>query len=356
MISLKLTPGIVRCVRMKYTRILLLMLCIPLNQYAGDSTYYVKYTDRLVVSFYQSFIRQYDISMTQHMTRDNQGVSDMHYYADANQVSGLEFDYDKFSLAFNYKSTPSSDFRKGNTKYRNLNFTFGATRWILETSYRKYQGFYDVEHRSPVDNEMYFQQPGMINQALRAKFLYFSNHRKFAYKAAYTCTYRQLKTAASFVLAANLYYNNLYSGTSFFHPDIQSFYGTYASLKGQRVVGLSNSAGVALNLVMFKRIFLNMTLIGGLESQWRRYSYLDRLSEKANYIGLSGDLRVSFGYNGRNFFLFFNSISDMASYGNKQLDLVNKFYSYAFNMGYRFKVKTPKFYQEFQATRIYNMI
>jgi hypothetical protein len=342
--------------RIAYVWVILLFLFLPFRQYAGDSLYYVKYNDRLVVAFYQSFIRQYDIAMSQHMTRDNQGVSDMRYYADANQVSGLEFDYDKFSLAFNYKSTPSSDYSKGKTTYRNLNFTFGATRWILETSYRKYQGFYDTEHRSPVDNDMYFIQPGMINQAFRAKFFYFTNHRKFAYKAAYTCTYRQLKTAASFVLAANLYSNNLYSGTSFFHPDVMSFYGTYAALKGQRVIGLSNSAGVALNLVMFKRIFLNMTLIGGLESQWRRYSYRDRIDEKGNYIGLSGDFRFSFGYNGRNFFLFFNSMSDIASYGNRQLDIVNKFYSYAFNMGYRFKVKTPKFYQEFQATRIYKMI
>ena len=71
----------------------------------SDTTYYRKYNESLIISLYQSFARQFDIEISEKFPPDS-GKSGLHYYSDANIVSGIAIDYDKFGIAFGYRSTP----------------------------------------------------------------------------------------------------------------------------------------------------------------------------------------------------------------------------------------------------------
>src|SRR5215208_6233801 len=79
----------------------------------NDSVYYRKYNESLIISLYQSFARQFDITIDERFLPDT-GKSALHYYSDANIVSGIAVDYDKLGVAVGFRSKPPEDAnRKG---------------------------------------------------------------------------------------------------------------------------------------------------------------------------------------------------------------------------------------------------
>lgn len=329
------------------------------SQTNWDTTKYVKYKDRLVVTLYTSW-RQFDYSFDQNFTNQDSGKAATHYIADANSVSGLQLDYDKLSLSLSFKTAPSNTALKGNTQYKNFNFSFGGNRWILETSYRDYKGFYDM-NTSSYDTSFkrgdpYFQLPSMHVQQTKAKFMYFTNHKKFAYKSGYSYTCRQLKSAFSWVYGANIYNNKHVVDSSFFSSQIRQWYDREAYLNRLDVFGISAGIGASCNVVLFKRFFSNLTFNLYAEPQWRTYSRVGGSISRLCYFSSSGDARFSFGYNGRNFFIAINSLNDFTYFNSSKLNIVSKFISGTFSYGYRFKVKSPKVYDKFKSTKLYQLI
>lgn len=327
-----------------------------LGIFRKDSNYYYKYDDRLVIALYQSY-RSYNILFNSMM--DTTGVSRLNYQADANNVTGIEINYDKFSLSFGIKSTPSDPYRV-NTSYSNFNFSFGGNRWILETSYRKYKGFYEMS-TSYIDSTnnnalTYYQDPSFANRSVRAKFFYFFNHRKFSYRAAYSCTYRQSRTALSWAFVGNIYQNTLSSDTSFFHPRYRHLYGSNSDLNRLGIAGISAGAGFSGNIVLLKSLFFNLTFVMGPEVQWRKYGHYYGRSSTLSYLAIAGDARSSIGFNTRNFFMTISSLNDFYVANGRGLELTTKFLSGAFSIGYRFKVKDPKFMQKVRENKFYKML
>ena len=329
------------------------------SQSTWDTTQYVNYKDRLVVTLYTSW-RQFDYTFDQKYTTADSGKSLLHYIADANSVSGLQLDYDKLSVSLAFKTNPSNSVQKGNTTYKNFNFSFGGNKWILETGYRNYTGFYDMNTGSYDTSfsrgDPYFQIPSMSVTQLKAKFMYFTNHRNFAYKSAYSYTCRQLKSSFSWVYGGNIYLNKNACDSSFFSPVVRKWYESDAYLNTLNVFGISAGLGGSANIVLFKRFFTNLTFNLYAEPQWRTYRWLNGDVSTRSYLSASGDFRFSLGYNGRNFFLSVNSLNDFVFYDSPKLSVVSKFISGSFSYGYRFKVKCPKVYSRFKATKIYKLI
>ncbi len=255
---------------------------------------------------------------------------------------------------------PQSSPQKGKTTYNSLGFSFGGNKWLLETSYRRYKGFYEL-NTGKYDPDfkttgIYYQNPDMLNASLKAKFLYFFKHHKFSYKAAYSCNYRQYKSAFSWVFVSNMFYTTMNTNYSFAPPNVRKYFGQYENMNELNVAGISGGFGGSLNFVIFKSLFLNLTLLGGLEPQQRSYRHTDGQISKLGFIGISGDFRSSFGYNGKRFYLMITSLNDVSYMNRPQLNIRNKYVSGAFSFGYRFKVKAPDFYKKFQNTKIYNML
>lgn len=346
--------------------IIALLLCVPafaqkeVNfSLKRDSSYYYKYDDRLVVAMYQSY-RTYNLLFSQTVTPDSTGRSILEYHADANNITGIELDYDKFSLSFGIKSSSPNTYKKGNTAYSNFGFSFGGNRWRLETSYRKYKGFYDIRtaayDTTYRDSLPYYQNPSLTNRSVRAKFFYFFNNKKFSYSSAYSCTYRQTRTAFSWALVGNIYQNTLSADTSFFPHFVRNMYGGNADLNRLGVVGLSGGAGFSGNIVLFRSLFVNLTFLIGPEIQWRKYAHYSGASRTFAYLTGAGDGRASIGYNSRNFFMTLTTLNDFYATNGRGLQFTTKFISGAFTFGYRFKVKDPKFMGKVRENKFYKML
>ena len=325
-----------------------------------DSTYYVKYENDFILSLYTS-VRSYGITASQTTSVDTAGISGLDYKADANEVTGIEINYDKFSVSFGIKSKPPDTKKKGRTSYNDFAFSFGGNRWILETSYRGYKGFYDLNtaryDTTFADSVPFYNIPSMSNQAVRGKFLYFFNHRKFSYKSGYTCTYRQLKSAFSLVAVGNIYYNKLATDTSFIPHFVRDYYGQNAYLNHLGITGLMAGAGFSGNIVLLKSLFFNMTFVAGPESQWRNYGYYQGQSRVLNYITVSGDFRTSLGINMKRFCMTVTSRTEFGATHGNGIKLDTKFYSGAFTIGYRFKKENdPWVLEKFRRTKLYQLL
>ena len=323
--------------------------------------YYKKYSESFIVSLYQSFARQFDIAIDEKFAPDT-GKSALHYYSDANIISGIAIDYDKFGVAVGFRSKPPKDGeRKGKTNYFNLALNIGGVKWQLESSYRRYRGFYDA-NTANYDSTFrdglspFYHDNSMENENLRFKFLYFFNHKKFAYLSAYGSSYRQTKSSASWVLLGNLYLNRLSADSSLFPAAVRNYYNGYADLDRLRVVGFSAGGGFSLNLIIIKRVFFNLTLGVGADAQWRKYHHADGAQSDLMYISSSGDLRSSLGYNSDKFFFFLSSLNDITNFDSGSLKIRSTFVSGAFQIGYRIPVKTPGFYKKIQETKVYKML
>ncbi|MEO6302016.1 MAG: DUF4421 family protein [Bacteroidia bacterium] len=322
-----------------------------------DTTKYRKYRSNLIVGYFQSY-RNFNNEFQPFNVKDSLGLSKNNYYAESRLVSGIEINYDKFSLSLGLRTTaPKESEGKGYTKTIASNFNFGGNIWYLENSFRYFKGFYDkntgVYDSTFKRTGVYLQQPKMENTLVRSKFLYFTNHKRFAFRSGYACTYRQLRSVATWVLGASVSYNNLRSDSSFFPLVSRPYYGDYyGSMNGLTVVGVAVNGGGAATIVILKAFFISGMFIIGPEQQWRTYSYQGP-STTLSYISLSGDGRGSIGFNMRRFYILGTIITDFSYYSSKAVGLTNKSISGGFTIGWRFRSKTPKFYKKFQQTKFY---
>ena len=350
---------------MRYNINLILFFLITNNLFAQhDTTYYTEYNDKLIISLHNSFSRKYDISFNQNIMKDSISSvkAPIHYLAEGDVVSGFEIDYDMFGISFDYKAVPpDNEAKKGKTTFTDIGLNVGGSKWRLETGYKMYEGFYDANTKNytkPFNDTTspFYQNPNMSTKCTKAKFIYLTKPQKFSYDAAYSCGARQIKSALSWILVCNLYYNKLSTDTSFVPFPIRKYYYDFSDFNGLNVLGLSVGGGFSANLVSKRGLLLNITMALEPESQWRKYHFASGFSTRRNYLAMSGDLRASFGYNAKRFFCSVSSIGDYTNYNSGQLNISNSFISGEFTIGWRFKVKKPEFYKKFEETKIYKML
>jgi hypothetical protein len=324
-----------------------------------DTNYAVNYKQKVTIAANQ-FYRYFEIEMKEKAGTKREPQYILKYRADANAVTGVQISYDKFSLGLGIKTGASDTKNKGKTDYKDLSLIIGDINWSLENSYRRYKGFYDLNTASYDTSyrkgKPYFQNPNMVNELYKTKFFYFFNHNRFSYKAGYSCTHRQLKSSGTWVIVGNAYYNGLTTDTSFVPILVRNSFGPYHDFNALHIFALGGSGGGSGTLVIGKHFFINLTGVIGFEYQRIDYGHFFGGEDVENKLDLAGDIRGSIGFNGRYWFLYAYSTTDFVLVNNASLDITSKFVSFAISTGIRFRVRTPKFYQKFQQSKLYNKI
>lgn len=330
-----------------------------------DSNYVRKYNDRLILSLFSS-LRSYELEFAQKTFPDSLGISKNHYIAQGNKISGFEVDYDKISLSLGWKVAPTdtSTFKRGKSKYSFYSLAFSWKKFRMETSYKSYKSFYDLitdryDTTFTVDNNVpYFKNPSLQNRDIRVKGFWFRNKKgRFSYSSAYSFTYRQIKTAGSFILVSNLFNYSLKSDTGIIPGPSRPYYGEWHHWNKFDMYGLSINPGYSCNIVLFKSLFLNLTASLGTSLQYRQYGATSgniKDSEWAFNIA-AADFRSSLGLNMKNFFISVTNIIDVSYYDMHSFEFTAKFISGAFNIGYRFPFKERKWVKWLKENKYYKM-
>jgi len=345
---------------MRFPQFILLLFFITNTSYSQqDSTYCRKYRDRVTISVNQ-FFRNYQITFKSNFPAEDSVQSELKYKSNAQHVTGIQLNYDKFSLAFGFKPKSTGVGVYGKSSTTEFSFNVGDVNWLLENSYRRFTGFYDMNtakyDTSYRAGKQFVHDERMVNESIKTKFFYFFNHDRFSYKAGYSCSHRQLKSSATWMMVANIYYNGLTTDTSFIPITLRRQYGAYHDLNGLYIFGVSAGGGGSATIVLGKRFFVNLTGLAGIEFQRLDYVHYFGGEDYVAKLNWAGDLRGSIGFNGRHWFAYIYSTADISLINNKELNIGTKYISGAFSMGFRFKIKTPKIYQKFQGTKLYRNI
>ncbi|MBI3510155.1 MAG: DUF4421 family protein [Bacteroidetes bacterium] len=325
-----------------------------------DTNYVHLYPDRFILTLSNSY-RSYNILQTQTMTKDSLGVSAPEMISNANKSTGASIDLDKISVSFGLRTVPSTadQLKKtGETKYSTFSFGFSEYRFRFETSYRKYEGFYDNK-TSTYDTSfhttgIYWQNPNMLARSYKAKIIWIRNKRKFSYGAAYFNTERQLKSAGSFLLISNIY-NYLFSADSSLLPfAARQYYGEYGYVNRFNATGFSFGPGYTYSLVIVHSLFLNLTLTGGIDVQHRDLDAFQDGRVKSYWkTGGAGDFRAALGLNLKYFFMAWTFAADYNSYQFTNYKFQPRYFSVDFNMGYRFHFRERRWLKWLKANKIY---
>ena len=326
-----------------------------------DTNYLKSYDNKLVVGLWHSE-RKFDITIDQKIFSDTSIHSDINYIANANHVEGISFDYDIIGLAFGYKSVASGNKRTGNTDYVDLGLNINTNGFRFENSFRRYTGFYDNNTKNYVlpftDTTAYFQNPSLTISQVKSKLIYTISHKRFSLSGAYANVKRQVKSAGSILLIYNFYGLSMYSDSSFIPPPQQKYYGViWDGLNKMNAYAYSAGVGYTRTFVIWKKLFFNLFAGIGYERQYRHfYTYPENVHYSYWKTWYAGDLRTSFGYNGKRFFIRNSTSYDVNNYESKELNFKMQFIATSFDFGYRFKFKAPKPYRKFQETKIYKML
>lgn len=322
-----------------------------------DTTRYQKYHANLILGTFQAY-RNFNNEFTPVSSTDSTRFAS-NYMAESTITSGIEINYDKIGLCIGLRTKPQENSAgKGYTRTFCLGFNAGGNEWFLETAYRSFRGFYDV-NTARYDTSFrhtgkYALQPDFTNKLFRTKFFYFFNHKKYSFRSNYVCNYRQLRTGGTWLLSANTNHNYLHNDSSFFPAPARKFYLDQAQLNTLGVFGLSVNGGGAFTIVVWKAMFLHFMFMTGPEQQFRTYRYSDRPTKHISYLSLSGDFRASFGFNWKRAYMVWSAVNDYVFYNNAVMTLQNRSIGGSFMMGWRFNVETPENYKKFQNTKLYS--
>ncbi|GAB4147271.1 MAG: hypothetical protein Fur0041_21340 [Bacteroidia bacterium] len=324
-----------------------------------DTNYIRKYPNRLIITLYQAY-RQYDVRFSQTMATDTLGHSSPQMVADANIVTGLSIDFDKISFSFGLKSkepTPYDIERKGRTTYKTLGLSFSLYRFRIETSFRRYKGFYDV-HTGNYDtiSKVFYQRPDMDVTSYRVKGLFIFNKRKFSYNAAYFNTQRQIKSAASWLAVGNLYSYRVMADSAMLPYAARPYYGMWSDMNEYHVQGIAVGPGFAFNLVLFKKLYWNLTMTSALDVQHRQMVKTDGFEKNVWKTGAAGDFRTALGINSKNFFMSITYRVDYNTYQMNNFRIEPRYNSFDFNIGYRFPFKERRWVTELKKNKWYQLL
>lgn len=307
-----------------------------------DSTYFVRYPEQLGIAFYQS-APSYDIELSQKINGDSAGISGIDYRTLASNITGFGIHYGKFSLFAGIK-TPgkfSDRQRRVKTQFTQLNVAMTDLHLRVEGSARFYTGFYDFNSPRYIpdftDSTAFYSDAGMKNRSIKLKGFYFPNEKKrFSYAAAYINNERQLRSAGSWILSANVYHYAVIGSKPIVPIYIQPLYAPYDNFTRITVNAVSAGFGYTHTFTIFKRVFLNLLLTIGAEGRDINITGGDKNLRNKALMYSAYDFRSSLGYNSDHFFLSIQTIVDGNRYNMPEMNLNQRFVNTIFIMGYRF--------------------
>jgi hypothetical protein len=344
------------------SRLLIVFVCLIFHknlqaQSAWDTTYYKSTKNKLNLGFVISQ-RSYQINLN--AINNDSAARDFSYQANAPGAIGFMADYDKLSLAVLFKLKATDDPKNGFTRFNNLALSVGGNNLLFEGGYRFFKGFYDETSAGYLpgynDTTPYFRQASMTANYLKVKGYYFTNRERFSYKSSYSCGYRQLKSASTWVLTANFLSERLIADSALIPIYLRPEYDHGDNIRGIAHLGFGAGAGFSGTLVFWKRFFGNLSFIPSLHVQRRLYKTINDRDTEGYYLTILNDSRISVGYSGEKFFMLLSGTNDTHWLSGKGLRLRPSFISATFAVGFRVSVENTRAVKKVKELEFYNRL
>lgn len=283
-----------------------------------DSNYIESHKSQLTTRLYAS--RKY----TDLKIRDTDKDVTLNYRPNDRINLGFGATYNAFTLniGINFPFVNHDDDKYGKTDYLDLQSHLLFRKLAAEVYFSSFKGYYNANPDENLSNykdagsDTYPQRRDIFTIDLGATVYYIFNHKRFSYRAAFNQDERQKKSAGSF-LAGPAVFTTYFQGDSALIPfNINpSDFSDGVQIKRSRYAKISVCAGYAYNLVIWERIFLMASLIGGPGAGYTKiFTETDDIEGIKKWdLSFIYTFRAGAGYNGKNLFVGISYVNTSVS-------------------------------------------
>ncbi len=240
---------------------------------------------------------------------------------------------------------PIDEYKKGKTNHFDLRFNIYGRSTVTDIWFQFYNGYY-LKNSNDVlpgwNNPNAFYRRPDINVASLGGVLYFNlNKKKFSYKASFSQTDRQIKSAGAPIFGVNWSAFNVRGDSALLPAMIKSTFAPEQRVQSITAITLGAGGGYAYTYVFKKHWFASLS--GTLFLVAQTYSYVlqgNPAPRVAPGLGFNFLSRGAFGYNDDKNYYGLVFISDNIPLGRRAGSVFN--YSFGtFNLMYahRFSLK-----------------
>ena len=260
---------------------------------------------------------------------------------------GIGFNYKwlGFGVAFKSPFSGNDDDIYGKTKRLDAQFNVFSRSFGMDMSFQFYKGYYIANPEDFVknwDKEKYPQLPKLETSSLELSAYYFTNHKKFSYRAAFVRNEIQLKGAGSPIFGIYTRVDIANADGGFIPKSLPDSLGQDFNIKAFSTFNYGLSLGYAYTFVIWKKFFINLSVVPGLGAKSLKISTSD--GEFSPRIGLSARIvaRSAIGYEHKYFYLGISQISITNTFQHNNLHFSAATTKFRFFIGKRFNIHKKK--------------
>jgi hypothetical protein len=229
--------------------------------------------------------------------------------------------------------------RYGESTSRDLGASVGGSNWGIDGMIQKYKGFYAANPDViPLSSEPYPVRPDISMSHTGVLGIYAFNKNKYSLWSSYSHTERQLKSAGSLLLAGAVSSFRLQADSVVLSPESLLRLGATTSFRDMRSTTLGIGPGYGYSLI-YGRLFFNLSLSVGPAHHWIFYRGNDGLDHYDIALNSYTDSRVSFGFNGDNFFSSISFVNQTTTTKVEDVFVNTETMAFRLVAGYRFREK-----------------
>jgi hypothetical protein len=237
-----------------------------------------------------------------------------------------------FSVPVDIKSIS----RYGQSEVRDIQLGALTRKFILETYWQKYSGFYySYPSLSILPTQAFPQRPDIDTRNFGGSFTYVFNNKNFSMRSAYTFNDRQLKSKGSPIFGFAFSSFDIRADSALISSTLRP-----ASLESEvdaaRFTSVGLAPGYSYNLV-YGKFFLNLTLSLGPAHYWIQYHSSELSTLHDIKISTYSAVRIAIGYNGDRFFSGIGYSEQGRNVNFDEIKFSNSISTFRFVFGFRFK-------------------
>jgi len=330
---------------------LFMLLTINVNSFAQDnnnislkdhrdSTRIIDLSDKLGLWFY-GINKKYLFSIENNNSRQR-----LDFRPNSSVKMGLGFNYKWLGLgiAVNMPWAKSDDDKYGNTTRIDLQINVFTRSFGMDISAQFYKGYYISNPNDFMDwtKEQYPLLPDLATLSTEISGYYFTNNKKFSYRAAFVRNEIQKRSAGSFIIGSYLRADISNSPGGYIPDDLPIDLRDTFNIKSFSSLNLGITMGYTYTFVFLKNFFVNLSLVPGLGLKASGMYNNDGRVAYSNGVSIRWVARVALGYEHKDFFL---GVTSVVTSNSIRYEYVNAFSSNTklrFFVGKRFDCKKHK--------------
>jgi len=257
---------------------------------------------------------------------------------------GFNYKWMGIGIAFKLPGSENDDDIYGETSRLDFQLNVFTHKLGVDFSTQYYKGYYmaNPEKFTEWKQPEYPQLNDLKTVSINLSAFYFTNHKKFSYRAAFVRNEIQKKSAGSLILGAYTRYDVANSPEGLIPKELPSELKDTFDIFTFKSINYGLTAGYAYTFVIKKKFFASLSIAPGLGSKTLVINTNSGKSDALNGLSARFETRMALGYEHKYFYLGLAAISSLTSFEYKGVTVSTTTNKFRFFIGKRFDLEKRK--------------